>query len=112
MKNDPFSKLGAIDQKLFQPSSQGQEPSRVDEKPANPQAYLPTKPQEGKTSSSLARKPASGLTRKPAIEKPEKYTTRLIASMIKQVKVYAAQHEIKDYEVIERALVEYFERNK
>jgi len=31
--------------------------------------------------------------------------------MIKQVKVFAAQHEIKDYEVVKQALTEYFERH-
>ncbi len=74
------------------------------EKPANPQAVLPTSPQ--------TRKPAKNPLTKRDDEKPEKYTTRLKPSMVKRVKVFAAQQEIKDYEVVEKALVEYFEQHK
>jgi hypothetical protein len=111
MKNDPFSRLGALDQKLFQPSPHEQEKIEQINKPANPQTRLPVKPKDGKPASGLEEKPASSFARKPANEQPEKYTTRLEPSMIKRVKVFAAQQEIKDYEVVKQALSEYFEKN-
>jgi hypothetical protein len=43
-------------------------------------------------------------------EKPVKYSTLLDAALIKKVKLAAAEKEIKDYEVIEQALTEYFSR--
>jgi hypothetical protein len=71
--------------------------------PANPQADKPTKP--------LAGKPVNPLGRKPASELVEKYTTRLVPSMVRRIKIYAAQQDMKDYEVVAKALLEYFERN-
>jgi hypothetical protein len=111
MKNDPFSQLGALDQKLFQPPSQVREKTELNKKPESPQTHLPVKPKDGKPVSGLEEKPASSFARKTANEQPEKYTTRLEPSMIKRVKVFAAQQEIKDYEVVKQALTEYFERN-
>ncbi len=45
-------------------------------------------------------------------EKVEKYTTHLEPSLIKKVKHYAVEKEIKDYEVVKNALLFYFEQNK
>ena len=45
-------------------------------------------------------------------EKVEKYTTHLEPSLIKKVKHYAVEKEIKDYEVVKDALLFYFEQNK
>jgi hypothetical protein len=45
-------------------------------------------------------------------EKVEKYTTHLEPSLIKKVKLYAVEKEIKDYEVVKDALLFYFEQNK
>jgi hypothetical protein len=71
--------------------------------PANPQTHMPEKP--------LVGKPAKPLDRKPVIEQVEKYTTRLIPSMVKRIKIYAAQQDMHDYDVVAKALIEYFERN-
>src|SRR6266700_5347943 len=72
--------------------------------PANPQAHIPAKPLEGK--------PVNPLDRKPGSEPVEKYTTRLAPSMVRQIRIHAAQQDLKDYEVVEKALLEYFERKK
>jgi hypothetical protein len=80
--------------------------------PANLQARLPAYPKEVKPTKPLAVKPANPLDRKPVSETVEKYTTRLVPSMVRRIKIYAAQQDMKDYEVVEKALIEYFEKNK
>ena len=87
----------------FPISSQKEQHKEV-KKPANPQA--------GKTANPLTRKPASGLTELDTLEKPEKYTTRLIPSLVKKVRLFAIDKDMKDYEVVSTALNEYLERNK
>lgn len=79
-------------------------------KPANPQAVLPASPQKVLPASPQTRKTANIMNGEPDNEKPEKYTTRLKPSMVKQLKIFAAQQDIKDYEVVEKALVAYFEK--
>jgi hypothetical protein len=71
--------------------------------PANPQTLLPAKP--------LVVKPANPLDRKHTSEQVEKYTTRLAPSMVKRIKIHAAQQDMNDYDVVAKALLEYFERN-
>jgi hypothetical protein len=46
------------------------------------------------------------------VEKLEKYTTHLEPSLIKKVKLHAAEQEMKDYQVIRNALLLYFEKNR
>lgn len=43
-------------------------------------------------------------------EKPAKYSTLLDAALLKKIKLFAAEKKMKDYEVIERALTEYFQK--
>jgi hypothetical protein len=45
-------------------------------------------------------------------EKPLKYSMLINGNLIKKIKLLAAEREIKDYEVIEVALTEYFEKQK
>ena len=45
-------------------------------------------------------------------EKPEKYTTHLEPSLIKKLKIYATERDMKDYQVVKNALLLYFEKNK
>ena len=45
-------------------------------------------------------------------EKVEKYTTHLEPSMVKKIKRYALDQDIKDYQVIKEALTSFFEKNK
>ena len=80
--------------------------------PENPKTRLSGNPKVGKPNSGFTDNPESGEPRKPAHEKPEKYTTMLKVDMIKRIKMYAVQEDIKDYEVVEKALQEYFDRKK
>jgi hypothetical protein len=45
-------------------------------------------------------------------DKPQKYSTLLYTHSIRNIKLYSAEKEIKDYEVIELALSAFFEKNK
>jgi hypothetical protein len=57
--------------------------------------FQPTNTQVGKTTSGQVEKPT-----KPHVEK---YTTHLRPETIKAIKVYAAQHDMNDYEVAQLA---------
>jgi hypothetical protein len=46
-----------------------------------------------------------------SFEKPEKYTTHLEPSLIKKLKIYATEQDMKDYQVVKNALLLYFEKN-
>src|SRR5437773_9890990 len=60
------------------------------------------------------------LSSKPVFKKPgnqenvknEKYSTLLHPLLIKQIKQYALEHDMKDYEVIQQAVQGYLERKK
>jgi hypothetical protein len=43
--------------------------------------------------------------------KPEKYTTHLEPNLVKKIKLYAVERDMKDYEVVTDALLAYFEKN-
>ena len=94
--------------------------TRLDTKPANPQtglpvnlqARIPAKPQEGKPASLNVGKPTSPQTRLAVLEQVEKYTTRLEPSLVKRIKIYAAEHDVADYEVVKHAVEEYLARKK
>jgi hypothetical protein len=45
-------------------------------------------------------------------EKPQKYSTLLYSATIKRIKLYAAERDMKDYEVIEKALAIFFGKLK
>jgi len=45
-------------------------------------------------------------------EKVEKYTTHIFPSLIKKVKLYSVEQEINDYDVVNNALILYFENSK
>ena len=80
--------------------------------PSSQQDHLPASPQVNKPAKPFAGKPVNPLDRKPEKEEVEKYTTRLTPSMVKRIKIYAAQQDLNDYDVVAKALIEYFERNK
>ena len=63
-------------------------------------------------ASTQTHKPTSGQTDKPAKPLVEKYTTHLLPSQIKAIKVFAAAHDLKDYEVVQVAISEFLERQK
>jgi len=45
-------------------------------------------------------------------EKPQKYSTLLYSATIKRIKLYAAEQDMKDYEVIDMALSTFFGKLK
>jgi hypothetical protein len=45
-------------------------------------------------------------------EKPLKYSTLINGNLLKRIKLLATERDIKDYEVIEIALTEYFKKQK
>jgi hypothetical protein len=71
-------------------------PPQEAKKPTNPQNRLPT-----------TQSPTLGLT-----EKPEKYTTHIFPSLVKKVRLHAVEQDINDYDVVNNALILYFDKNK
>lgn len=56
-------------------------------------------------------KPEKTLSSSNNLDKPEKYSTLLNPNLVKKIKIHAAELDIKDYQVIELALNEYFKKN-
>jgi hypothetical protein len=81
-------------------------PSPLSEKPAMEE-------EQGK-----GKKPAKVQTRKAAnlspadFDKVEKYTTHIEPSLMKKIKLWAVEKDMKDYDVVRAALIQYFENNK
>jgi hypothetical protein len=95
------------------------EPSKAPEKPhEKPENLISGKPDNlkaGIPESILSGKPENLKTRKQEREpfvKAEKYSTQLDPSIIKQIKQYAIEHDIKDYVVVQTAIKDYLERKK
>jgi hypothetical protein len=80
----------------------------------SPTVIQPTaKPAEPKTSTKPQNHIARDLDALSApSEKPEKYTTHFEPSLIKKLKIYATERDMKDYQVVKNALLLYFEKNK
>jgi hypothetical protein len=57
-------------------------------------------------------KPTSQYPTLEHLEKVEKYTTHLEPSLVKRLKHFALEKDMKDYEVIKNALLLYLEQNK
>src|SRR5918992_3102928 len=87
-------------QSMVTPQTTTQQPTKVT--PLPQAAKKPTKPQN---RLSTNQSPTLGLT-----EKPEKYTTHILPSLVKKVKFHALENEINDYDVINKALLLYFDR--
>jgi hypothetical protein len=89
-------------------------------KPESPQVGLPSSPQTRLPESSQTSKPVyqqTRLTANPKAHLPEngrveKYTTRLEPSLIKQIKQFALEQDIKDYEVVRQAVKEYLAKRR
>jgi hypothetical protein len=100
--------------KLEEPT-QTPPPSPAHMPPTKKQPQMQTNPPE----TPPAKKPEIMKTRKPEsfsptserTDKPEKYSTLLLPNLIRKIKLHAAQQDIKDYEVLEIALTEYFEKH-
>ena len=84
-------------------------------KPENLKERLPDTLKAGIPESNLSVKHESMKTRKPEstpFVKAEKYSTQLAPSVIKHIKQYAIEHDMKDYEVVQAAIQDYLARNK
>jgi hypothetical protein len=95
--NTPVSSLK--DKQSVSPSPIAIQPTK---KPVEPK--MSTKPQNHILSGKVSLGSPS--------EKPEKYTTHLEPSLIKRLKIYATERDMKDYQVVKNALLLYFEKNK
>lgn len=60
-------------------------------------------------ASTQVHKTTSGQTVKPVNPLVVKYTTHLLPSTIKAIKVFAAEHDLKDYEIVQVAISEFLE---
>jgi len=78
--------------------------------PAKLQEGKPASPQVGKAVNPNVVKPSNPQARKTIMEQVEKYTTRLEPSLIKRIKIYAAENDLADYEVVKFAVEEYLEK--
>ena len=63
-------------------------------------------------TSSEVNKPTSPQNRKTTKPQVEKYTTHLKHETIKRIKIFAAENDIADYEVVQSPLDRYSERHK
>ena len=77
-----------------------------DRLPDSPKAGIPESNLSGNHETLKTRKPESG-----SVVKAEKYSTQLEPSVIKRIKQYAIEHDIKDYEVVQAAITDYLARN-
>ena len=93
-----------------------QDESLQEDKTTNLQEGKSTSPQEDEARSIQGDKPAkiqsgkntNGQTSKNTRPQIVKYTTHLRPDTIKMIKRYAVEYEIKDYEVVQEALDQFF----
>lgn len=81
-------------------------------KPATLQTNLPENLKSGKPETLLSRKPEIREAGNHGNPKNEKYSTQLQPTLIKQIKQYAIEHDVKDYEVIQQAVNEYLQKKR
>lgn len=65
--------------------------------------------------SGIAGNPGKLKSRNPEtvpFKKAEKYSTQLDPGVIKQIKQYAIEHDVKDYEVVQLAIKDFLAKNK
>lgn len=87
-----------------------------EEKTESPQEDKSTSQQESEATSIQEDKPAkiqnekntNGQTSKNTSPHRVKYTTHLRPSTVKAIKRYAVEYEIKDYEVVQKAMDQFF----
>ena len=78
----------------------------------NQQVDKPTSPQVVKPTNHHVDEPTNTQDNKPTKPQVDKYTTHLKRETIKRIKIFAAENDIADYEVVQSALDRYFERHK
>ena len=84
--------------------------------PHQKKQYVPMKKeggeQENMSTNPQTGKPTSHSPTPEFVEKPEKYTTHLEPSLVKQLKLFAVEKDLKDYQVIKNALLLYFKHSQ
>jgi hypothetical protein len=90
----PFAKT-SVEQRLFSNS------------PTQDSAEKPKAAEETRAAS----KPAQLTPNLTNFDKVEKYTTHLEPNLIKKIKHVAIEKDMKDYDVVRAALIQYFEKN-
>ena len=73
---------------------------------------LKTKPEQSKMSTNPQTHLSTSRSSNSLVDKPEKYTTHLEPSLIKRLKLFATERDMKDYQVVRDALLLYFDKNK
>ena len=71
-----------------------------------------TKPQVDKTTSGEVDKDTKPQTVKPVSPRVVKYTTHLKPEVVKDLKRYALENDLKDYEVMQEAISMYLRGKK
>src|SRR5438067_2096423 len=94
-----FDLLTQLDKEPVSPSTPGKDHAQ---KPENLKEGLPGNLKTSFPESMKTRLPENRKTRN--LEKAEKYSTQLQPSVIKKIKQYALEHDVKDYEVIQEAV--------
>ncbi|SRR6266849_1891965 len=107
-----YSQLQKLQEELDQKEKARKTAKPQTGKTESPQTGLPVNPQDGKPAKPHAGKPTSPQARLPIIEQVEKYTTRLEPSLVKRIKIYAAEQDVADYEVVKQAVEDYLAKKK
>lgn len=96
--------------------------TRVEEKPSDKIPLPEASPRSSKKTSFQTEQTPNPDIKKPEIMKtwnheyespldtPVKYSTLIRTRFIKKIKIHAAETDLKDYEVIELALTEFFNK--
>jgi hypothetical protein len=81
--------------------------------PAPPPEKSIVKETQDKKDMSANLQTRKAAKQSPAdFDKVEKYTTHIEPSLMKKIKLWAVEKEMKDYDVVRAALIQYFENNK
>ena len=108
-----------IAKKRIEQSQEASQPTKKSTENQNP----PVEKNESQKDPAKADQKLSQNVKKPEIMKtrnhendspidlPVKYSTLLRTHFIKRIKIHAAETELKDYEVIELALTEFFKKH-
>ena len=112
MQKDPFSKLGAIDQKLFQALPKDREQAQPEKKQAGKQsasllANQQTSKEVNQQVSELANLQISKEVNQQTSKTLRKFGSYLRAESLKQIKQIATETDRKDYEVLQEAVDQY-----
>ena len=90
-------------------------PPKVVPSPAPKQPQNKLKVEDKKPDFMKTRKPENhpqGSSFSTSLNKPEKFSTLIDSRLIKKIKFYAAEKDIKSYQVIDQALSEFFKNNR